>query len=73
MLLSQVATSLKEMKRASVKDLASHLAIEPNALQGMMMLLEGKGRARRILSKSACGSCNKCDPMSNEIYEWVMQ
>lgn len=71
MLLHQLADNLRDMRRASVNDLAISLAIEPSALQGMLTLLESKGRVRRVVISAACGSCDKCDPETNEIYEWI--
>ena len=71
MLLTQVSDSLKKMGRGSVKDIADAISADTNALRGMLGMLEEKGRVRRVLSQSSCGSCNRCDPAQNEIYEWT--
>jgi putative ferrous iron transport protein C len=54
-------------------DLATRLAIDPQALRNMLILLENKGRVRRVMDNSVCGSCTKCDPADDEIYEWVLR
>ncbi len=60
------------MGKGSLSDLAARLATEPAALHEIMVMLERKGRVRRLLGNSNCGSCTKCDPAQSEVYEWVV-
>lgn len=71
MILSRVNDYLRERRRASVKDMAAGLETAPEALRGMLAILERKGRIRRLPSGTGCSGCCKCDPASIELYEWV--
>jgi hypothetical protein len=52
--------------------MAYGLDTAPEALKGMLALLERKGRVRRLPVGTACGSgCCKCDPAAVELYEWI--
>lgn len=72
MILSELTTYLAEQKRVALIDLSHRFGSDPEALRGMLAVLERKGRARRLPAGTACGGgCSKCDPASVEIYEWV--
>ena len=72
MILSSVNAYLRQRKRASVADMALGLEATPDALKGMLAILERKGRVRRLPGGGgACGGCGKCDPNAVELYEWV--
>ncbi len=72
MILSRVSDYLRERHRASVIDMAHGLDATPEALKGMLAILERKGRVRRLPAGTGCGSgCCKCDPATLEMYEWV--
>ncbi len=71
MILSRVSDYMKQHRRASVLDLAHGLDAAPDALKGMLGILERKGRVRRLSAGTACNGCPKCDPNSVELYEWV--
>ncbi|MEF8700269.1 MAG: FeoC-like transcriptional regulator [Candidatus Accumulibacter sp. UW26] len=71
MILSRVSDYLKEHRRASLTDLALGLDATPDALQGMLAILERKGRVRRLPSATKCSGCAKCDPQGLEVYEWT--
>lgn len=71
MILSRVSDYMKQHRRASVLDLAHGLDAAPDALKGMLGILERKGRVRRLPAGTACNGCHKCDPNSVELYEWV--
>ena len=71
MILSRVSDYMKQHRRASVLDLAHGLDAAPDALKGMLAILERKGRVRRLPAGTACTGCHKCDPNSVELYEWV--
>ncbi|WP_089725628.1 FeoC-like transcriptional regulator [Candidatus Thiosymbion oneisti] len=71
MILSELTAYLAEQERASLIDLSHRFGSDPEALRGMLAILERKGRARRLPAGTTCGGCSKCDPASIEIYEWV--
>lgn len=70
MMLSRISDYLRQCGRASVHDLATGLDTAPEALKGMLALLERKGQVRRVAG-SSCSGCCKCDPDTLELYEWV--
>jgi DeoR/GlpR family transcriptional regulator of sugar metabolism len=69
-MLSHVSDTLRERRRASVIELARSVESTPDAVKGMLALLERKGRVRR-LPGGACGGCGKCDASDLEVYEWA--
>jgi hypothetical protein len=72
MILSELTRYLAEQKRAALTDISYHFDSDPQALRMMLSMLERKGRVRKLPAGTTCGGgCNKCDPASVEIYEWV--
>ncbi len=72
MIISRLSDYLREHRRASLNDMAIGMDATPEALTGMLSVLERKGRVRKLGSGSSCGnSCGKCDPTTVAIYEWV--
>jgi len=72
MILSELTAYLAEHKRVALTDMAYRLGSDPEALRGMLIILERKGRIRKLPAGIACGGgCSKCDSASIEIYEWV--
>jgi len=72
MILSEVKQYLSQRGSASLSDIALHFDTNPDALRGMLQKWISKGKVRRQLADASCGSsCNKCDPATTEIYEWV--
>ena len=73
MILSQLSDYLKLHGRVSLHDMQHYLDTTPEALEGMLAVLERKGRVRRLPSGTSCGggTCWKCDPASIVVYEWV--
>lgn len=71
MILSELTTYLAERHRVALPDLANRFDTEPDALRGMLGMLERKGRVRRLTGGKTCGGCTQCDPSALEIYEWV--
>ncbi|MEA3277602.1 MAG: FeoC-like transcriptional regulator [Pseudomonadota bacterium] len=72
MILSDLTTYLAEQKCVALIDLSHHFGSDPEALRGMLAVLERKGRVRKLPSGTACGGgCTKCDPASIELYEWI--
>ncbi len=72
MILSRVSDYLKIHRRAALTDMAIGLDATPDALRGMLTVLERKGRVHKLPSGTACGGgCCKCSPASVELYEWI--
>lgn len=72
MILSRVSDYLKTHRRAALADMAHGLGAAPDALREMLAMLEKKGRVSKLPAGTACGGgCNKCNPASVELYEWV--
>ena len=62
MILSQVSAYLNERGQASSIDIALHFNVAPDALKGMLALLQAKGRVRPLPAElpSCGGSCHGC-------------
>jgi len=72
MMLSQIKQYLQQRGQVSLADIALHLDTPPEAVNGMLETLLRKGRVRRQLLNSACGSsCCQCDSAATTLYEWV--
>lgn len=53
-------------------DISVHFDSDPNAMRGMLEKWIRKGRVSKQSVSASCGSsCNKCDPESTEIYQWI--
>jgi putative ferrous iron transport protein C len=71
-ILSELRIYLADRKRAPLADMASRFDTDPDALRGMLAVLERKGRVPRLSSGAGCsGGCCKCDLASAEVFEWV--
>jgi putative ferrous iron transport protein C len=73
MILSQLRDYIAERRRLSLQDLANHFDTDPEALRGMLAILERKGRVRKLAAGAACGGCCNCDQAAPELYEWVQE
>jgi len=72
MILKEIRSYLQQRRQATLADIARHFDSDPTAMQGMLGQWVRKGKVRRTLATSSCGtSCGKCDPASTEIYQWV--
>ncbi|CRI63083.1 conserved hypothetical protein [Thiocapsa sp. KS1] len=72
MILSELTGYLEQHHRVGLMDLAYRFESSPDALRGMLSILERKGRVRRITGAAGCSSgCSKCDPATVETYEWI--
>jgi DeoR/GlpR family transcriptional regulator of sugar metabolism len=72
MILADITGYLADHKQAALTDMAYRFGASPDALRGMLAVLERKGRVRRIANGAACTSgCCKCDQATVETYEWV--
>lgn len=73
MILSQISRYLTERGQANTSDIAMHFGVAPDALKGMLELLQAKGRIRALPAKTpACGSsCCSCsvDQCGPQIWE----
>ncbi len=71
MILSQLRDYLAERCRLSLQDMANHFDADPEALRGMLAILERKGQVQKLAAGTACGGCCKCNDAAPELYEWV--
>ena len=75
MILSRISRYITEHGRADTTDIALHFGIAPEALLGMLELLENKGRIRALPAQApSCGSsCRGCaiNNCSTQIWEMV--
>jgi hypothetical protein len=72
MILAEVRQYLTQHKRVALNDLSHHFGSDPEALRGMLAVLERKGKVRRMPMGTPCwGGCCKCDPARVEIFEWI--
>lgn len=83
MILAELTRYLATHRRVSLPDLAWHFDADPDAVRGMLAVLERKGRVRRLANGTACagsgtvsgsgtgGGCGKCDQAQMESYEWL--
>lgn len=72
MILNELKQYLSQHKRAALFDLSCHFGIEPEALRGMLAMLQRKGWVQQLPAGTPCGgACRKCDSDSVEIFEWV--
>ncbi len=72
MILSELTGYLAQHRRVALIDMAYRFGASPDALRGMLAILERKGWVRRLEGGAACGSaCGKCDTSALETYEWL--
>ncbi len=70
-MLTELSQYLRTQQRAALRDLSYRFDIAPEALRGMLDLLEQRGRVRKLPAHTPCGGCTSCDPAQIELYEWV--
>lgn len=72
MILTELTSYLCAQQRAALLDLSLRFDTDADALRGMLSVLEGKGRVRKLPAGTLCSTgCSKCDTASIEIYEWI--
>jgi len=72
LILSELTGYLAEHRLVALQDLAYRFGASPDALRGMLSILERKGRVRRVEGAAPCASnCGKCDVATMETYEWL--
>ena len=71
MILPEIERYLSQHGRAALADLSQHLHVEPEALRGMLRVLQRKGRVRKLQAQTLCGGCTKCSPTNTEVFEWA--
>ena len=71
MILSELRSYLAEHKRVALQDMANRFDTEPDALRGMLAILERKGRVRRIPVSACTIGCGKCEEACAEVYEYL--
>jgi len=72
MIIADLRRFLAEHRRVSLVDLSQRFHSDPDAMRGMLTVLERRGEVRKLPAGTFCSSgCGKCDPASVEIYEWM--
>ncbi|ARE39728.1 hypothetical protein RGUI_1587 [Rhodovulum sp. P5] len=80
MLLSDIRSYCAEAQNVSLQELSNRFDTDPEAMRGMMEVLEGKGMIRSCGDAPArsCGGCRGCSlgcgaqaPFSDATYQWV--
>jgi putative ferrous iron transport protein C len=72
LILSELTGYLAEHRLVALQDLSYRFGASPDALRGMLAMLERKGRVRRVEGVAPCASsCGKCDAATMETYEWL--
>ncbi len=70
-MLVDLRNYLLERRRVSLRDLAWHFGVEPDAMRGMLEHWIRKGKIKREESCPPCGSgCCNCAPDLTEFYVW---
>ncbi len=71
-MLSQISKLLAERGPMSLKEIALHFQMETSAIEGMLNLLERKGRIERLDTKcSSCKGCIEVKPEDAAIFKAV--
>lgn len=70
-LLSELKSYLSARRRVPIADLVNRFGVEADALRGMLNILIGKGRVRRLDDGEICAGCAKCEAYLLETYEWI--
>ena len=72
MLVSELRDHLKITGTASLLFLAQRFNADPNIVRDMLGFLIRKGNVKKCTQTPHCGStCQRCDPLLTEIYQWV--
>jgi predicted ArsR family transcriptional regulator len=70
-MLSAIRRYLQQRREATLADIARYLDADADAVRGMLEQWERKGRVERRKLKAECGAtCNRCDPLTMEVYVW---
>lgn len=71
-MLSEILKLLEERGAMSHAELARHFQMEVSAMEGMLFMLESKGRIERLDTKcSNCKGCIEVKPEDAAIYKVV--
>ena len=72
MILTDISNLLRSRGQMSLLDLSIHLDANPDAVRGMLDVLQRKGRVRKLPAGTACsGGCTRCAADTVEIYAWA--
>lgn len=70
MILQLLQTYLRERTIASLAQMEASLGVPADALQGMLDLLERKGRVEKMPRPQRCHGCSLCDGNALDFYRW---
>jgi len=72
LILSELTGYLAEHRQVAIQDLSYRFGASPDAVRGMLAVLERKGRVRRVDGPAPCASgCGNCEVATMETYEWL--
>lgn len=70
--LLDIKNYLMQVKIASLAHLSAYFKCDSELLRNMLCHWTRKGCIRKMTKTPNCGGkCNKCNPVTIEIYEWV--
>ena len=61
MILSDVNRYLREKGRANTSDIAIHFGVSSAAVEGMLQMLEARGRVRALPADASPCGCSRCN------------
>lgn len=71
-MLTEIIKLLKERGPMSLAELARHFQMETPAMEGMLEILERKGRIQRLESKcSRCKGCVDVKPEDAAVFQYL--
>jgi predicted ArsR family transcriptional regulator len=71
MILSDLKHYLAQHGQVTLRDIATHFDVEPDAMRGMLSPWMHKGKVRKVPPRPMCAGCCQCDPAFIEVYEWL--
>lgn len=71
MILSDLKNYVKSRRQVSLRDVALHFDVEPEAIGGMLAFWVSKGKISRYSNPQACGGGCACSfQAERELYMW---
>ena len=71
MILSELKDYLAKTKVSSMFELQLHFNTDAEVLRDMLEHWIRKGKIKKTKRSVKCGSCQQCNPLMTELYEWI--
>ena len=72
MILSELRNYIQERQSVPLSDIVNHFDIDEDTARQMLDVWINKGKIRKQLATTSCGSsCNKCASANTEYYFWA--